>query len=272
MIERVAEYFAAKSPRAMAIANRGRDRGKRLAKRFGAELLRLSDLECHLADFDVVVSCTASPVPVIELRAVEEAMQRRAGRPMLFIDLAVPRDVEPEVARLENVFLHTIDDLAARVKTAGAKRQAAVEQAEALVDASVRKFFHWLDRRVAVPLMQALNARTEDWQKAELARARRRLARGENVEAVLEALSKGLSQKMLHGARVELLASAGEDRLRLASTVSRLFLHCPVRNPLFASMPGGGEHRCNRTGRPAIEFHQPVDCGRCLTRLFASSL
>ncbi len=241
MIERVAAHFAAKLPRTMAVANRGRARGERLAGRFGAELLRLSELARRLADFDVIVSCTASPAPVIGLRAVEDAMQRRSGRPMLFIDLAVPRDVEPGVARLDNVFLHAIDDLAVWVQAAGAKRQAAVEQAEALVDAGVRRFLHWLDRRAAVPLMQALNARTEDWQKAELLRARRRLARGENVEAVLEALSKGLAQKMLHGARAELLASAGEDRRRLASTVSRLFLRCPVRNPLFESMPGDGK-------------------------------
>ena len=92
------------------------------------------------------------------------------------VDLAVPRDIEPEVTRLSDVYLYTVDDLSQLVQTAGEKRQAAVEQAEAIIDAGVLSFAHWLDQRAAVPLIQALNRQAEDWGHIELARARKLLA------------------------------------------------------------------------------------------------
>jgi glutamyl-tRNA reductase len=90
---------------------------------------------------------------------------------------------------------------------------------------------HWLDQRSSVPLIQALNAQADDWRMKEIARAHKLLARGESVDAVLEALSRGLTQKMLHGAMAELHSTAGEQRLHLAQTVSRLFLRTASRNP-----------------------------------------
>jgi len=136
----------------------------------------------------------------------------------------VPRDIEPEVARLSDVYLYTVDDLSALVQTAGAKRQAAVQQAETIIDAGVQSFAHWLDQRAAVPLIQALNRQADDWAHTELARAKKLLARGEPVEAVMEALSRGLTHKMLHGTMAELHATDGAEREQLADTVSRLFL------------------------------------------------
>jgi glutamyl-tRNA reductase len=231
MIELVATHFAAKAPRAMAVANRTLERGEKLAGRFGAEALRLADLPQRLGDFDVVVSCTASSLPIIGLGAVERALKARRRRPIFMVDLAVPRDIEPEVARLRDVYLYTVDDLSALVQTAGEKRQAAVEQAEAIIETGVQGFVHWLDQRGTVPLIQALNAQADDWRTAEIARARKLLAKGEDVEAVLEALSRGLTQKMLHGALAELHATDGEQRQQLAQTVSRLFLRNATRNP-----------------------------------------
>ncbi|MFL6663035.1 MAG: glutamyl-tRNA reductase [Rhizobacter sp.] len=231
MIELVATHFSAKTPRAMAVANRTLERGEKLAGRFGAEALRLSDLPQRLAEFDVVVSCTASSLPIIGLGAVERALKARRRRPMFMVDLAVPRDIEPEVSRLRDVYLYTVDDLSTLVQSAGEKRQAAVEQAEAIIEHGVQGFVHWLDQRGTVPLIQALNAQAEDWRAVEIARARKLLAKGEDVDAVLEALSRGLTQKMLHGALAELHATDGEQRSQLAQTVSRLFLRGASRNP-----------------------------------------
>jgi glutamyl-tRNA reductase len=231
MIELVATHFAARSPRALAVANRTLERGERLAGRFGAEALRLADLPQRLAEFDVVISCTASSLPIIGLGAVERALKSRKHRPMFMVDLAVPRDIEPEVARLSDVYLYTVDDLSALVQTAGEKRQAAVAQAEAIIETGVQGFVHWLGQRGSVPLIQALNAQADDWRAAEIARARKLLARGENVEAVLEALSRGLTQKMLHGALAELHAADGEHRAQVAQTVSRLFLRGASTSP-----------------------------------------
>lgn len=231
MIELVATHFAAREPKMMAVANRTLERGEKLASRFGAQALRLADLPTRLHEFDAVISCTASTLPIIGLGAVERALKTRRRRPMFMVDLAVPRDIEPEVARLSDVYLYTVDDLTEAVRTAGEKRLAAVEQAEAIIDAGVQSFVHWLDQRASVPLIQALHQQADDWRGAELARARKLLARGQDVDSVLEALARGLTQKMLHGALAELHASEGEQRHHTADMVSRLFLRRSPRDP-----------------------------------------
>ena len=228
MIELAATHFAARQPQAIAIANRTLERGEKLATRFGAEVMRLADLPERLHEFDAVVSCTASTLPIIGLGAVERALKKRRHRPIFMVDLAVPRDIEPEVKALGDVYLYTVDDLAQVVQTGQANRQAAVAQAEAIIDAGVQSFMHWIDQRDpaggVVPLIQQLNAQADEWRALELARARKRLAKGEDVDAVLEALSRGLTQKMLHGAMAELRASNTETRQDAAEAISRIFL------------------------------------------------
>jgi glutamyl-tRNA reductase len=231
MIELVATHFAARTPRAMAVANRTLERGEKLAGRFGAEAIRLADLPARLAEFDIVITCTASSLPIIGLGAVERALKLRKHRPMFMVDLAVPRDIEPEAAQLSDVYLYTVDDLSSLVQTAGEKRQAAVEQAEAIIETGVQSFEHWLGQRQSVPLIQALHGQADAWRSAEIARARKMLARGDDIDVVLEALSRGLTQKMLHGALAELHAADGEQRAQLAHTVSRLFLRQNTRDP-----------------------------------------
>lgn len=224
MIELVATHFAARTPKAMAVANRTLERGEKLALRFGAQALRLADLPQRLHEFDAVISCTASSLPIIGLGAVERALKARRHRPMFMVDLAVPRDIEPEVARLSDVYLYTVDDLSQLVQSAGEKRQAAVQQAEAIIETGVQSFAHWLDQRATVPLIQALQAQADDWRSTEIARARKLLAKGEDVDTVLEALTRGLTQKMLHGTLAELHGSDAAQRAELARTVSRIFL------------------------------------------------
>ncbi|WP_395698770.1 glutamyl-tRNA reductase [Aquabacterium sp.] len=237
MIELVATHFSARAPKTMAIANRTLERGEKLAGRFGAQALRLADLPQRLHEFDAVISCTASTLPIIGLGAVKSALKARRRRPMFMVDLAVPRDIEPEVASLSDVYLYTVDDLSALVQSAGEKRQAAVAQAEAIIDAGVQSFSHWLDQRASVPLIQALNAQADQWRGAEIHRARKLLAKGADIDSVLEALSRGLTQKLLHGALAELHGSAdGEQRAQTAETISRLFLRQAPRNP-------GNNHR-----------------------------
>jgi glutamyl-tRNA reductase len=224
MIDLAVTHFAAKEPTSIVIANRTIERGEKLASRFGGEAMRLADLPQRLAEFDIVVSCTASTLPLIGLGAVERALKLRKHRPMFMVDLAVPRDIEPEVKALEDIYLYTVDDLAQVVQQGHASRQAAVAEAEVIIDAGVRSFMHWLDQRGTVPLIQQLNAQTDEWRAMELARARKLLAKGEPVEAVLEALSRGLTQKMLHGAMAELHAGDASAREHTAQAISRLFL------------------------------------------------
>ena len=224
MIELCVTHFAAKTPKAIAIANRSLERGEKLAGRFGGEVMRLSDLPERLHEFDAVISCTASTLPIIGLGAVERALKKRRHRPMFMVDLAVPRDIEVDVKKLGDVYLYTVDDLAGVVQTAQASRQAAVAQAEAIVDAGVQSFMHWIDQRSAVPLIQQLNAQADEWRVAELARARKLLAKGEDVDAVLEALARGMSQKMLHGAMAELHAGDASARERASYAIQHFFL------------------------------------------------
>jgi glutamyl-tRNA reductase len=228
MIELAATHFAAKSPKAMAIANRSLDRGEKLASRFGAEVMRLADLPDRLHEFDAVISCTASTLPLIGLGAVERALKLRRHRPIFMVDLAVPRDIEPEVKSLSDVYLYTVDDLATVVQTGQANRQAAVAQAEVIIDAGVQSFMHWMDQRDpakgVVPLIRQLNAQADEWRVNEMARARKLLAKGEDVEAVLEALSRGITQKMLHGALAELHAGDTEARERASAAIQHFFL------------------------------------------------
>jgi glutamyl-tRNA reductase len=224
MIELCATHFAAKNPKSIAIANRTLERGEKLASRFGGEVLRLAELPDRLHEFDAVISCTASTLPIIGLGAVERALKKRRHRPMFMVDLAVPRDIEPEAQALQDVYLYTVDDLASVVQTAQASRQAAVAQAEAIVDSGVQSFMHWVDQRDSVPLIQQLNAQAEQWRSAELARARRQLAKGADVDSVLEALARGLTQKMLHGAMAELHAGDAQARAHASQAIQHFFL------------------------------------------------
>ena len=222
MIDRVATHFSGRHPRSITIANRTADRGEALACRLGASAMPLADLPRRLEEFDIVISCTASTLPLIGLGAVDRALKARRRRPMLLFDLAVPRDIEPEVARLPDAYLHTIDDLADSVEHAGAHRQAALRDAEALIDDGVRSFGQWLSRRDQVPLICSLQQQAADWRAEELARAHRRIARGESMDDVLESLARGLTGKMLHGPLAALHAADQEPAL--ADTVTQLFL------------------------------------------------
>ncbi len=229
MIELAATHFAAKNPKLMVIANRTMERGEKLASRFGAQVMPLADLPTRLHEFDAVISCTASTLPIIGLGAVERAVKLRKRRPIFMIDLAVPRDIEPEVKALPDVYLYTVDDLAQVVQTGKDSRRAAVAEAEIIIDAGVQNFMHWLEKRGTVPLIQQLTAQTDVWRATEIGRAKKLLAKGESIDAVLESLSRGLTQKMLHGTLAELHTGDTARREATAQTVSKLFLRGQAR-------------------------------------------
>ena len=224
MIELCATHFAAKTPKSMVVANRTQERGERLAVQLKADVMRLADLPDRLHEFDAVISCTASTLPLIGLGAVERALKKRRNRPMLMVDLAVPRDIEPEVKSLRDVYLYTVDDLSQVVQTGQASRQAAVAEAEVIIDAGVQSFVNWLDQRSDVPLIQQLNQQAELWRAAELQKAHKLLAKGESVDAVLDSMSKNLAHKMLHGAMSELHSDDAQARQQARSAIEHFFL------------------------------------------------
>lgn len=223
MIELCATHFAAQNPKTITVANRTMERGEALAHRFNGKAMRLADLGNALQQYDIVISCTASSLPLIGLGMVERAIKARRHKPMFMVDLAVPRDIEPEVGRLNDVFLYTVDDLGKVVQTGLENRQAAVAQAEAIIETRVQSFMHWIDDRAVVPVIQGLQENSETIRLLELERARKLLAKGESVDAVLEALSRGLTAKFMHGPQQALHRAQGDERAQLAELLPQLF-------------------------------------------------
>ena len=223
MIELCATHFAAQNPKSITIANRTLERGSALAHQFSAQAIRLAELPDQLAQFDIVVSCTASTLPIIGLGLVERAIKTRKHKPMFMVDLAVPRDIEQEVGRLNDVFLYTVDDLGNFVQNGLENRRSAVAQAEAIIETRVQSFMHWVEGRAVVPIIQELQECGEILRQNELERARRMLSRGTDIDQVLEALSKGLTAKFLHGSQEALHKTHGTERAQIAALLPQLF-------------------------------------------------
>jgi glutamyl-tRNA reductase len=226
MIELCATHFAAHRPRSITVANRTLERAQTLAAQLHGKAIKLAELTDSIAKFDIVVSCTASSLPIIGLGMIERAVKSRRHRPMFIVDLAVPRDVEPEVARLDDVYVYTVDDLGKVVQTGTEARQAAVAQAEAIIESRVRDFESWMRARAAVPVIQSLKSRADVLKCSELDRARKLLARGDDPSAVLEHLAQALTSKFLHAPISALHQSAGDDeaaRERLLSLIGSFY-------------------------------------------------
>ncbi len=223
MIELCATHFAAQAPARIAVANRTLERAQALAHRFAGHALELRSLAAHLQDYDIIVSCTASSLPILGKGLVERALRARRHRPMFMVDLAVPRDVEAEVAELDDVFLYTVDDLHAIVQGNLDARRSALEQAEAIIETQVGQFMHWMAARTSVPLIRRLREQGEAARRHELERALRHLQRGDDPKTVLETLSRGLTNKLLHAPTQALNESAGDERQALAALIERLY-------------------------------------------------
>jgi glutamyl-tRNA reductase len=223
MIELTAAHFAAQHPRGMTFANRTVERAQVLATRFGAQAVSLNELSEVIAVHDIVVTSTASPLPIIGKGMVERALRRRRHRPMLMVDLAVPRDVESEVAAMDDVFLYSVDDLGKVAQEGHDQRAAAVLKAEEIIDAKVIDFMHWLGGREAVPTIRALRDQAERARRHAVGHALRLLHRGEPADKVLEALSQALTNKLMHAPTAALHDAAEADRLQLVRLLERVY-------------------------------------------------
>lgn len=198
MIELCATHFAAQGPARITVANRTVERAERLAHRVNGRAIELRSLAEQLHEHDIVVSCTASSLPILGKGLVERALRARRRRPIFMVDLAVPRDIEPEAGELDDVFLYTVDDLGQLVAANLDARRSAVEQAEAIIDSQVGQFMSWMQVRESVPLIRALRDQAEEVRRGELQHALKLLERGEDPAKVIEALSQSLTNKLLH--------------------------------------------------------------------------
>ncbi len=223
MIELCATHFAAQAPACITVANRTLERAHALAHRFAGQAIELRTLGEHLHEHDIVVSCTASSLPILGKGLVERALKTRRRRPMFMVDLAVPRDIEREVGDLDDVFLYTVDDLSGIVQGNLDARRSAVEQAEAIIETQVGQFMHWMAAREAVPLIRQLREQAEQARRHEVERALKLLHKGADPKQVLEALSQGLTNKLMHAPTQALNEATAEERRTLGDTIARLF-------------------------------------------------
>jgi glutamyl-tRNA reductase len=222
MIELCATHYAAQHPKHVTFANRTLERAQLLAERFRGRTITFNDLAAQLAAHDIVVTCTASTLPIIGKGLIESALRARKHRPILIIDLAVPRDVEAEVGTLDDVFLYSVDDLG-RIASEGLNmRESAVAQAEAIIETQVGDFMQWLDNRELVPTIRALRDDAERMRQHELERALQRLANGDDASKVIEQLSHALTNKFLHGPTHALNHASDEDREQLVTMLRRV--------------------------------------------------
>jgi len=202
------------------IANRSSDRASELAHRFGGEVRELEEVEHELANADVVVSSTSAPGRVLERAQVERALPARKGKPLLLIDLAVPRDLDPAIHELDGCYLYDIDDLQAVVAETLAGRRREAEQAEGIVAAEAARFSEWHASLDVVPAIASLRARADEIRAAELERAKL----SESERRAAESVTSAVLNKLLHLPTVRMKqAAAAADGVIYADAVRHLF-------------------------------------------------
>ncbi|ORM75017.1 glutamyl-tRNA reductase [Pantoea wallisii] len=209
-IELVARHLREHSVKKLMIANRTRERAQLLADEVGAEVIGLADIETRLADADIIISSTASPLPIIGKGMVERALKARRNQPMLLVDIAVPRDVEPEVGKLANAYLYSVDDLQAIIEQNMAQRKAAAVQAESIVVQESGEFMAWLRAQSAGESIREYRAQADDVRAELQERALAALRQGADAEKVLQELAHKLTNRLIH-APTKSLQQAARD-------------------------------------------------------------
>jgi glutamyl-tRNA reductase len=217
-----ARHFMSAGIKRMAIANRTLARAQALAGELNAHAVSLSDLEQELAQADIVISCTASPEPLITKRAVEAAIRARRRRPIFMVDMAVPRDIDPTVAELEDVYLFSIDDLQQLVDENIQQREVAAGDARLLINEEVTRFLTESRAQDAGPAIRALRQQAEGIRQQTVEQARRMLQAGKSTDEVIDYLANTLTNRLLHAPTQALRQAAELADLALAETVTRL--------------------------------------------------
>ncbi len=196
--EMCAKYFIQHNPKNISIANRSIQKGRALAKKINGEACLIGEINEQLHNYDIVISSTGSQLPIIGLGMVERAITSRKHRPMLLVDLAIPRDIENEVTKLDDIFLYTLDDLAVIAQEGMANRHKAIQKAEVIINNKTTEFFLKHKQKKAIPIIRSLRNQMEDYRLLELKKAKKELENGMPIEQALEKLSHNLSKKILH--------------------------------------------------------------------------
>lgn len=222
-IELVARHLADSKVGDIVVANRTLGRARELAQQFGAEAVLLSDIPEQLVNADIVITSTASQLPILGKGAVEHALRQRKHRPILMIDIAVPRDIEEQVGELNDIYLYTVDDLADIVAENRRNRESEARKADVIIDAGVDSFIKRQRSLDSVSTVKAFRSQAETTRDAELEKALRQLDKGEAAEKVLVNLARNLTNKLIHVPSMAMKKAGAEGRQDLIEWTGELF-------------------------------------------------
>ena len=223
-IELAARHLQSQHIKKIIVANRSLERAQLLAEEFDGEAINLQHIGDHLHRADIVIASTASPLPVLGKGTVERALKKRKHAPIFMVDLAVPRDIEPEVNSLDDVYLYSVDDLQQVINENLQNRQQAAEQAHEIIDEKVEHYLDWQRSLVAVDVISELRSTAMEFSDAVLMKSKKQLATGQNPEDVLTFLAHTLTNKFLHQPSTELRKAGEEERHDLIQAARRLFI------------------------------------------------
>jgi len=221
--ELVAQHLANQGVKKMIVANRTVERAQTLANKFGAEAIALSDMPERLVEADIIIASTASQLPILGKGAVERALKQRKHRPMFMVDIAVPRDIEPEVSELDDVYLYTVDDLHEVIEEGRQSREEAAVQAEEIIINQVDHFMGWLRSLEGVDTIRAFREQAEQKRDEQLTLAKKQLAAGKDPQQVMDDLARTLTNKLIHEPTAQLNQAAYSGRKEILDTARELF-------------------------------------------------
>ena len=222
-ISLVARHLHDQGIKRIVVANRTLERASSLAEQFSAHAILLADIPDELINSDIVISSTASQLPILGKGAVERALKKRRHKPIFMVDIAVPRDIEPEVGELDDVYLYSVDDLHEVIEENLKSRQGAARAAEEMVAVGADEFMARLRELAAVDVLKAYRQQAETLRDDELQKAQRQLANGAPADEVLAQLARGLTNKLLHAPSVQLKKLSAEGRLDALALAQELF-------------------------------------------------
>jgi glutamyl-tRNA reductase len=222
-IELTARHLRDNNIGRIIIANRTIERAHTLAEQVNGYAISLSEMPGHLAEADIVISSTASQLPILGKGVVESALKTRKRRPIFMVDIAVPRDIEAEVGDLEDIYLYSVDDLQGIIEENLQSRRDAAEQAEEIIDSQVDHFNAWLRSQDAVPVIRSLRANAEQESQQLVEKALKQLEQGTNAEQVVIDLARTLTNKLLHEPSRQLRQSGFDTDNNLLDAARRLF-------------------------------------------------
>jgi len=223
MINLFCQHFASRKFKSLTFCNRTTERAVDLASKYHGEAIELSDLGNHVERSDIIVSCTASSIPIIGKGVIEDGLRLRRHKPIMIFDLAVPRDVEASVAFLDDVFLFTVDDLGDLVRQGMDGRQAALDEANRIIERRVAQFSAWDTSDATVDVVKAFRKFGEELARQELRKALASLKRSDDPEEVLRSFTNSLTKKFLDQPSRALNSTRGDERKKLSDTLSKLF-------------------------------------------------